>query len=472
MTWDVITFGLVLAGFIVLVAWFSELLTRITRIPNIVFYLLFSLLLAPFIFLFGAGLIDQQILELIIGLCIAIVVFEGGYSFNRCISTIESHLPGHRRRDCKPLPFRHLLRRILRLSVIAGIITAIVMTFIFIFIAGFPPILAALAGALCAITGPTVINPILRELNIKEDIAETLQGEGELNDPIFGIVAAAIFTAFTIEAIVGTTHLVLIIVLSAVDLVIGILVGLAIGGIGIFLGKYIRPWATIRYGHRFNQTVVVTLDMLGLLCAALIAYGLGKIFGIEAAITATLIAGVLLGQRHRFERHIHNHRTKEELEELEELIEAEIHTFQLPLTHIAVATIFIVSISFTLPFLVTVASQINSVLLALTVVCLLIFVVRPIAIFVATMRSPLSFREKLFLSFLAPRGVIISALALFFAFDITLHPLGSTNLAATLLWFILVIVFVTVLVQGSLASWMARKTGVIASEPEEDSELL
>lgn len=470
MAWDIITFGLLLAGFIVLVAWFSELLTRITRIPNIVSYLLFALFLAPFIFIFGAGFFDQQILELIIGMCLAIVVFEGGYSFNRCISTIESHLPGHRRRDCKPLPFRHLLGRILRLSVVAGIITAILMTLIFTFIIGFPPILAALAGALCTITGPTVINPILRELNIKEDVAESLQGEGELNDAMFGIAAAAIFTAFTIEATVGLANLVLIVVLVAVDLVIGILVGLAIGGIGIFLGKYVRPWATLRYGHRFNHTVVVTLDMLGLLCAALLAYGFGEFFGIEAAIVATLVAGVLLGQRHRFERQIHNHRTKEEQDEVEELIEAEIHTFQLPLTHIAVATIFIISIAFTLPFLVTVASQLHLVLLALAVVGLLMFVVRPIAIFVATMRSPFSFREKLFLSFLAPRGVIISALALFFAFEIALHPLGGGNLAAMILWFILVIVFVTVLVQGGLASWTAKKTNVIAPEPDEDSE--
>ncbi len=260
------------------------------------------------------------------------------------------------------------------------------------------------------------------------------------------------------------------VILVAVDLAIGILVGLAIGGIGIVLGKYIRPWAMLHYGHRFNHTVVVTLDLLGLLCAALLAYGFGELFGIEAAFVASLVAGILLGQRHRFERLIHNQRTMEGQDEVEDLIEAEIHTFQLPLTHIAIATIFIVSISFTLPFLVTIASQLYSVLLAIVVVCLLIFVVRPIAIFVATIKSSLSFREKLFLSFLAPRGVIISALALFFAFEIAVHPLGSGDLAAMILWFILVIVFVTVLVQGGLASWTARKTEVIASEPDLDSE--
>lgn len=471
MALDLVTFGLLIAGFIILVALVSELLARITRIPNIVFHLLFALALAPFILIFGGPFIDQDSLELIIGFCLAIVVFEGGYSFNRCVSTIESHLPGHRRKDCKPLPSRHLLRRILQLSVIAGIITAILMTLIFTYLVGFPPILAALSGTLCAITGPTVINPILRETKIKEGIAETLQGEGEANDAIFGIAAAAVFTAALIETSGVLMNLVVMAVGIAVDLTIGILVGLAIGGFGILIAKYVRPWIILHYDHRFNHTVVITLDMLGLLSAALLAYGFGKLFGIEAAIAAALIAGILMGQRHRFERHVHDHRSKEEQLEVEDLTEAEIHTFQLPLTHIAVATIFVFSITFTLPFMVVISSQPILVVLSLVVVCLLMFVVRPIAIFVATLRSPFSFREKLFLSFLAPRGVVISALALFFAFELAFHPIISGNIAAIFLLFILVIVFVTVLVEGGLASWTAKKTGVVVSESEtEESE--
>ena len=464
MALDLITLGLLVAGFIVLVAYVSELISRLTRVPNIVFYLLFALVMAPFILYFGGIYFAHQFIELVIGLCLAIVIFEGGYSFNRCISTVESHLPGHRRKDCRPLPFRQFLRRILRLSVVAGFITAILMTLIFTFFVGFPPILSALIGTLCAITGPTVINPILREAKIKEEVAETLKGEGELNDAIFGIAAAGIFTAFALEATGILTNIFVISILIAVDLVIGILVGLAIGGIGILIGKYVRPWMILRYSHRFNHTVIVTLDMLGLLCAAILAYGFGRLFGIEAAIAASLIAGIILGQRHRFEKHIQDHRTKEEQEEVEELLEAEIHTFHLPLTHIAVATIFIFSITFTLPFLVNIISQVHLVLLGLAVVCLLMFVVRPIAIFLATIRSSFSFREKLFLSFLAPRGIVISALALFFALEIGTYHIGLLPLAAEFLWFILVIVFATVVIEGGLATWTAKKTGVIESE--------
>jgi NhaP-type Na+/H+ or K+/H+ antiporter len=344
------------------------------------------------------------------------------------------------------------------------------MTILFTFLVGFPPILAALAGALCAITGPTVINPILRELSVKEEVSETLKGEGELNDAIFAVAAAAIFTAFVIETSGVLTNLVIIGVLIVIDLGIGILVGLVIGGFGIFISKYVRPWVTLRFGHRFNHTVIVTLDMLGLLCAALLAYGFGNLFGLEAAIAATMIAGILLGQRHRFLRQLNDNKLKEDQDEVEELTEAEIHTFQLPLTHIAVAAIFIFSISSSLPFLVLFVTQWHLVLLALIIACLLMFVIRPIGVFVATIRSSFSLREKLFLSFLAPRGVIISALALFFAFEIVTHPLGDPVLAAVFLWFIIAIVLLTVIIEGGLASWTAKKLGVIESEPNTNEE--
>jgi len=469
MALDLLTFGLLIAGFIVLVALIGEILARITRVPNIVFHLLFALVLTPFILVFGFPYIDRHILELIIGLFLAIIVFEGGYNFNRCISTEDSHLPGHRRKDCRPLPFRHLLSRILRLSVLAGTITSIIMTLLFTHLVGFPPVLAALAGTLCAITGPTVINPILRELKIKEEVAETLQVEGELNDAIFAIAAGAIFTAFVIEASGLLTNLFVIFFLIIVDLGIGILVGLAIGGGGILVANYLRPWITLRYGYRFDHMVIVTIDMLGLLCAAILAYGFGSLFGVEAAIAASLVAGMLLGQRRRFVKHIHDHRDEEDQIEEEELTEAEIHTFQLPLTHIAVATIFIFSIAASLPSMIVIITQWHLAVLAVVSACLLMFIVRPFAIFLVTIGTSFSFREKLFMSFLAPRGVIISALALFFGFEFATQPTGDPILAAAFLWFILAIVFVTILVEGGLATWTAKKTGVIETESTADA---
>ena len=466
---DFHTFGLLLVGSIIFIAWISELFARITRIPNIVFHLFFAVIISPFVIIFGYPILDIELIKLIIGLCIAIIAFEAGYNFNRCLFTIESKIRGQRGMACTPLSLRQVLRRIIRLSGIAGMITTVLMTLVFIYLAGFPPTLAVLAGVLCGITGPTVITPILSGLNIKREVAETLRDEGDFNDAIFSVASTAILTAFSIQVVELITNLPIILFLIVIDGVIGILIGIAIGGAGILLVKASRPWMERHFRHRFSPTVVVTLDMLGLLCAAILAYSFGELLGIEGALIATLTAGILLGHRHRLEKDkpILQNKEDEEVVDVEEFLEAEIHTFQLPLTHIAVVTIFIISISFSLPFLLTVISQVALIILALTVVCLLMFVVRPIAVFLATIHSAFTVRERLFMSFLAPRGVIISALALFAAFEIASPPLSSPEYAALILWFILVIVFVTILVEGGLAPWTAKKTGMIEPETEE-----
>ncbi len=95
-------------------------------------------------------------------------------------------------------------------------------------------------------------------------------------------------------------------------------------------------------------------------------------------------------------------------------------------------------------------------------------VVRPIAVFVATIRSDFSIRERIFLSLLAPRGVVIAALSLSFVLEIIFNnPLGLGELATLLLWYLIIIVFVSILIEGGLASWIAKKTGVIEPEMKE-----
>ena len=296
-------FGLLLTGIIVLVAWASEILSRITRIPNIVYYLLFAIIIGPI----GVGFLHPGILipnidllDLVIAMALALIVFEGGYSFNRCFKIITDKQTGHQRKDCKPLPFRRLFPKILRLVMIAGIITAVLMMFLFVVLAGFPLELAILGGVLCAITGPTVINPILRELQVEEEVAETLQGEGEFNDGIFAVVAAAIFSGIILELSgLGAVILIPLQILIAISL--GFLAGSGLGMLGIAFTKYIEPKIMKHYRTRLNPSIWTAIEQMGLLCIAFIAYGLGSLIGLEAAIISTLSAGILLGQRHRFQ---------------------------------------------------------------------------------------------------------------------------------------------------------------------------
>ncbi len=455
-------FGLLLTGIIVLVAWASEILSRITRIPNIVFYLLFAIFIGPV----GVGFLHPGILipnidllDLVIAMALALIVFEGGYSFNRCFKIITDKQTGHHRKDCKPLPFRRLFPKILRLVMITGLITAGFMMFLFVVLAGFPLELAILGGILCAITGPTVINPILRDLQVEEEVAETMQGEGEFNDGIFAVVAAAIFSGIILELSgLGAVILIPLQILIAISL--GFLAGSGIGLLGIGFTKYIEPKIMKHYGTRLNPSIWTAIEQMGLLCIAFIAYGLGSLIGLEAAIISTLTAGILLGQRHRFQ----NNSSQLALEKEEaEIIEAEIHSFQLPLTNIAIATIFILALAFVDLGLILHVINLHVILVAVILVIALILIIRPFGVFIATIRSGFSVRERAFMSFFAPRGVIIAALGFTFALEFILEGYYIAW-GELLLFYIFIIIFVSVLVQGGLAPILAKRMRVEKSE--------
>ncbi|MFW9832198.1 MAG: cation:proton antiporter [Candidatus Thorarchaeota archaeon] len=455
MVSEFVVFSLLLAGIIILIAFASEILNRVTRIPNIVFYLIFALILGPLgLRLLHPGIIipNLELFDLIISMALALVIFEGGYSFNRCFAPITNEGMKIQMKECKPISLRLLLPRILRLVVIGGAITASLTAFLFLSLAGFPFELAILCGVLCAITGPTVINPILRELEVKEEVAETLQGEGEFNDGIFAVIAAVIFSAILLE-LSGFGAVIIIPLQIAIFLILGFLVGVIIGLIGIGFTKYIEPKIINYGGTRINPSIWTAIEQMGLLCVAFLAYGIGSLIGFEAAILSTLIAGLLLGQRHRFQKDP----AKTTIEENEtEIIEAEIHSFQLPLTNIAIATIFILALAFVDLGLIMHLITFQVIFVGLILVIALILVVRPIGVLLSTIRSDFTLRERAFMSFFAPRGVIIAALGFSFALEFIIEGY-YISWGELMLFYIFLIVFISVLLQGGLAPYIAKR---------------
>lgn len=114
-----LTFALIvviLATIVVSVAFIAGILTQVTRLPKLIFYILAGMILGPI----GFGLIqpafvlmmEGQLLQAVVALAVAIIVFEGGYNFNRCLPHEQA---------CAPISFRMLLGRILRLSLIGDL---------------------------------------------------------------------------------------------------------------------------------------------------------------------------------------------------------------------------------------------------------------------------------------------------------------------------------------------------------------
>jgi NhaP-type Na+/H+ or K+/H+ antiporter len=100
-------------------------------------------------------------------------------------------------------------------------------------------------------------------------------------------------------------------------------------------------------------------------------------------------------------------------------------------------------------------------------VLLLMFVVRPVAVSVATIGLPLVWRQKLFMAWLAPRGIVTAAVASLFA--IRLEQAGILG-AGRLQGLVFLTILMTVGIQGLTAQPLARILGLIAESPEEDSD--
>ncbi len=310
----------IFAAIVVSATFLSHIFSEVTRLPRLVFYIIVGLILGPlFLNLLNPDILtinEGQFLEAVVAVAVAVIVFEGGYSFNRCLPHEQA---------CSPIEFRQLIGNVLRLSLIGGLITAALMILVFLFVAVIIPTLALLMGVLTMITGPTVINPVVRRLGIKEDVAFTLEGEGLINDAIGVIIASAIFTA--IQASLSGIPIALPVIVT-VNLLIGVLAGFTVGSIGVFISQWIGPRFNARYKDQIDTHSIAHLSRIGMLIVAFAAFAFAETFAHDAGIVAALIAGIMLGNRDKFGIGPEIDWEDYESYDMKRHIEEGVHTFQ------------------------------------------------------------------------------------------------------------------------------------------------
>jgi NhaP-type Na+/H+ or K+/H+ antiporter len=334
------------------------------------------------------------------------------------------------------------------------------MTLVFWFLAGFSLPFALLMGFLTMITGPTVINPCVRRLGIKEEVAFTLEGEGLINDALGVIIASAIFSAI-LASISGNPFALPLVV--AFDLTVGILTGLAIGAIGVVVSQWLGPRFVRRFKDRCDQAGLEHLSRIGMLVAAFSAYAVAEFFAHETGIISALIAGMLIGNRDR----LWPQPTKDWQEmtfaemDLKHHIEKGVHAFQSDLVQLAIATVFLLLTAFLTWDLLIVTLFTPFFMAGLVVVILLMLVIRPLAVMVSTIGTNFHFRERLFMSLFGPRGIVIAATGVFIAVTLNLrYGLYFPQIPG----YIFLIVLITVIIQAGLAPYTAKACKVCTVE--------
>lgn len=388
-----LTFALAMATGVV-----AQGLARHIRVPGVVVLLAVGVLLGPDV----ADVIRPQTLgaalSSVVGFAVAVILFEGGLNL-----------------EVRKL--RWQAKPIRRLVLFGGVITACGGTLASRLILGWDWRLCALFGTLVIVTGPTVITPLVRRIRLKQPIATILEAEGVFIDAIgatIAVVALQVAIAPSGEAL-GAAALGIALRLGA-----GGLVGVA-GGLLLALLL-----------HRPN-IVPRGLENILALSMAMMLYQLSDGLVPESGITAAIAAGMVLGNGR-------SHAL------------TEIAAFKEQLTVLLIATLFV---------LLAADIRIGDVAAlgldgALTVLALML-VVRPLTVFACTMGTNLRLRDKLFLSWLAPRGIVAAAVSSLFALELTKAGIpGGVELKAL----VFLVIIMTVTLQGLSGGPVASLLGV------------
>ncbi|HSM81458.1 MAG TPA: cation:proton antiporter [Nodosilinea sp.] len=379
----------------------AQVIGEIARVPSIIFLLLFGIGLGPD----GIGLIHPQDLgiglEVIVALSVALILFEGGLSLELSeLGQVSNSL-------------RNLVTIGIFVTLIGGGMAAH-------WLGEFPWSLAFLYASLVVVTGPTVISPLLRQVDVDRKVATLLEGEGVLIDPV-GAILAVVVLDIILNGDADPTTVVggLILRLS-----IGMLIGIGGGGlIGLLLKRASFLGEDLR-------NLVVLAGLWGL-------FGLAQSIRSESGLMATVVAGMMVRW-------------------LSVPDERLLRRFKGQLTVLAVSVLFIL-----LAADLSIASVFALGRGAVLTVLVLMVVVRPVNIWLCTRSSDLNWRQKLFLGWVAPRGIVSASVASLFAILLTERGISGGDAIKALVFLTIIL---TVLVQGLTARVVAGWLGITRAD--------
>ncbi len=348
----------------------------------------------------GLGLLDpasvESILPAIVSLAISVILFEGGL-------TLEP-------RDYLRSP--GVIKRLLTIgAVVTWLGAALIVKVCF----GASWEISLLAGSLVIVTGPTVIMPLLRRLRIDPEVASILHWEGVLIDAVGVFIAVLCYELVVVHdpgaAVLGFGG----------RFLAGALVG-TLGGLA--LQRVLeKGWVPESLTNPF------------VLAAAVLLFTLAESWMHEAGLLAVTIAGIIVGRRRS--EHVR-----------------QILTFKAELSDLLIGTLFLLLVCRL--DLSTFLQNGPRLLLAVTLVMLII---RPLNVWLSTAGTGLKARQRAFLSWVAPRGIVAASMASLFALQLGSNPRFEGQ-AYLLEQFTYSVICATVVLQGLTAGWFARRLGL------------
>ncbi|WP_347373595.1 sodium:proton antiporter [Aequorivita sp. Q41] len=351
------------------------------------------------------GLFPGDGLFYFVSLAIGIILFEGGLTLRRGeISKVGSVIG--------------------KLISIGSAITFIGAGVAAHYVFGLDWRIAFLFSALIIVTGPTVITPILRNIPLKKDVSAVLKWEGILIDPIGALVAVLVFEFISVEGHSGFTKQALM--EFGKIMLIGFAFGIS-GGYALYMAIKKR-WVP----HYLLN--VVSLSMV------LLIFVLSDLFAHESGLLSVVVMGMFLGNS--------------DTPNLKELL-----YFKESLSVLLISILFILlAANISLEDLLLVYNLKTAILFAI-----IIFLLRPIGVFLSTINSSLKTNEKLFISWVGPRGIVAAGIASLFGTKLVASGVPGAEYITPLVFGL---VLVTVLLNATTARLFASIVGVFLKKSE------
>lgn len=374
-----------------------------TKLPAILVLLVFGIVAGPVTGLLDPEALLGDLLSPFVSVSVAIILFEGGLSLRMS-------------------EFRKIGGVVIKLITIGVGITWLLSAIAAYFFLDLGLEISVLFGAILIVTGPTVIIPLLRQVRPTETAGSVLKWEGIVNDPIGAMMAVLVFEiilAGGFESITGKAAMV--IVTTIVD---GTFFGAL--GAGIMYITLKKHWIPDYLQNPVSLMIVVAI------------FTASNVLQHESGLLAVTIMGILLANQKSV-------RVKHIIE------------FKENLQVLLISTLFIL-LAGRLKIEHLEYFNLNSLWFLLA----LFFIVRPVSVYISTIGSKLNFKEKTFLAWMAPRGIVAAAISAIFALRLEQEGYAS---AERLVPYTFIVIIATVTIYGLSASPVARFLGVAKPKP-------
>ena len=351
------------------------------------------------------GLFPGEGLYYFVSLAISVILFEGGLTLKRAeISNVGP-----------------VISKLITIGTIVTFFGAGVSAH---YIFGLSWQISFLFSALIIVTGPTVITPILRNIPLKKDVSAVLKWEGILIDPIGALVAVLVFEFISVGEGQAFTQTAL-----------------------VEFGKIILFGTTFGFTFAHALAFAIKKDFIPhyllnvvSLSTVLLVYVESDLFAHESGLLAVVVMGMVLGNM--------------KLPNIKELL-----YFKESLSVLLISILFI---------LLAANINISDMELiynwrTLALFAVIVFIIRPLGVFLSSQGSNLKFKEKLFIGWVGPRGIVAAGIASLFGSKLMLRGEPGAEYITPLVF---MIVLGTVLLNATTARLFAKLVGVFLTKSE------